>query len=113
MPESDPQVEFNEENLNWSANQLNNMAFLWMQQNYHNYLLHARGHVFLNDVYDALGLQRTQDGAVTGWYIEDALRGTDLSATYIAFGLPDYDEVKDQKSITLTFNVTGVITDKI
>jgi hypothetical protein len=36
-------------------------------QNYFNQLLHIRGYVFLNEVYDALHLPRTHVGQLIGW----------------------------------------------
>ena len=45
--------------------------FLRAQQNYWNQMLVARGHVFLNEVYDALGIERTQAGSIVGWVISE------------------------------------------
>lgn len=58
---------FNSTNKNWSNVPEYNLTFLKMQQNFANDLLHSRGHVFLNEVYDLLGLERTTAGALCGW----------------------------------------------
>lgn len=105
---------FDEYNQNWNPTPEYNKMFLRAQQFYVNDLLHARGHVFLNDVYDLLGIDRTSAGAVVGWMI------TKESDCYIDFGL-FLGETAEQKnfingfeqSIFLDFNVDGVIYDKI
>lgn len=99
----------------WQPNAEYNRAFLMAQQKYANDMLIARGHVTLNDVYDALGLPRTTAGAVVGWAIGSG--GDD----YIDFGI--FDEANNPKvrdfvnlaenSILLDFNVDGIIYDKI
>jgi hypothetical protein len=87
--------------------------FLKTQQAYLNDILRIRGHVFLNEVYDALGLERTQAGALVGW-ISNNVDGD----CYIDFGLFDGERprVRDfvngnERSILLDFNVDGVIYD--
>lgn len=99
----------------WSKEPEYNLIFLKCQQNYANDLLRARGHVFLNEVYDFLGIPRSKAGAVVGW----VLVGED-SDKYIDFGIFDghSDIVRDfvngrEGSILLDFNVDGVIWDKI
>ena len=96
----------------WSKNSEYNLMFLRSQQNYYNDMLKSRGHVFLNEVYDALGIPRTQAGAIVGWMIGD--RGDN----HIDFGIFDGDRMKArdfvngyERSILLDFNVDGVIFD--
>jgi hypothetical protein len=99
----------------WVANPEYNMIFLKAQQNYANDMLRARGHVFLNEVYDALGMERSGAGAVVGWI--HGKGGDD----YIDFGIFDdekNDRVRDfvngrEAAILLDFNVDGSIYDKI
>lgn len=104
---------FDEGSRFWRRSALHNKVFLTSQQNYLNDLLHAQGHVFLNEAYDALGLQRSKQGAVVGWVQG---HGDD----YIDFGVFDgNDERKrafirgDEYSVLLDFNVDGVIYDLI
>ena len=99
---------------NWEANSEYNRCFLQGIQNYANDLLHARGHVFLNEVLDAIGLERTPEGAVVGWIL-----GGD-GDDFVDFGLDEYytDEYSDardgySRNIHLNFNVDGLIWDKI
>lgn len=104
---------FDEFNSNWDKSQEYNIMFLRAQQNYANDVLRARGHVFLNDIYDALGFPRTQAGQVVGWVLGN---GDD----FIDFGLCDMDspEVSDflnghERAVWLDFNVDGVVLDLI
>ena len=104
---------FDELNINWRKDNLHNKNFLLMQQNFANDLYNARGHVFLNEVYDMLGFDRTSAGAVTGWVKG---KGDD----YISFGIDDgVREANrlfvngEEPSIWLDFNVSGVILDYI
>lgn len=102
---------FDETSLRWEKNAEINMMFLRCQQEYANHLLNARGHIFLNDVYDMLGLERTTAGQVVGW-----LRDGD-GDTYVDFGIyADGNErfiMGNERSVWLDFNVDGVIYDKI
>lgn len=104
---------FDETCSQWSTTPEYNLMFVKAQQNYYNDMLKARGHVFLNEVYDALGIPRTAAGSVVGWMIG---KGDD----YIDFGIYDGEtQVKRdfvngyERSILLDFNVDGVIYDMI
>lgn len=105
-------VIFDESNPNFQKNAEINKVFLLAQQNYLNNLLHARGHVFLNEVLYELGFEHTTAGAVVGW-----LSPNKDGDNYIDFGLFDAYNSRfvngDERSIILDFNVDGVIYDKI
>lgn len=95
----------------WSKDPSYNLLYLKSQQNYFNDLLKTRGHVFLNEVYDALGIERSQPGQIVGWVIG----GGD---NFIDFGIFDGDKPKSrdfvngyERTILLDFNVDGVIYD--
>lgn len=105
---------FDEYSTSWSKEPEYNLIFLRSQQNYANDMLRARGHVFLNEVYDMLGIKRSEAGSVVGWIMSN--RG--VSDNYINFGLFDGEAARDfvngrEGSILLDFNVDGVIFDKI
>lgn len=101
---------FDEFNQNWERNPEYNMLFIRCQQNWANEKLIAQGHLFLNEVYDHLGIERTQAGAIVGWVM-----GTEGGDCYVDFGL--YDDRPssrsfvngDSNSILLDFNVDGPI----
>ena len=104
---------FDSSNPNWDKNPAFSMMWLRGQQNILNDILHTRGHVFLNEVYDALGFPHTPQGAVLGWIDGEG-------DNCIDFGL--YDQNKESvrrfvngvdNVIMLEFNHDGVIWDKI
>jgi hypothetical protein len=102
---------FDEGSANWQKSPEFNRLFVQCQQNYSNDLLHARGHVFLNEVYDMLGINRSQAGQVVGWVLD---QGGD---NYIDFGIFEAYSAAFvngwERSILLDFNVDGIIYDKI
>ena len=51
----------------WTAEQV--LEYLKFKQNQLNDMLRVRKHVFVNEVYDMLGLERTTAGAVNGWIL--------------------------------------------
>jgi hypothetical protein len=102
---------FDECSTSWQKNAELNRLFVQCQQNYANQLLQARGHVFLNEIYDMLGLERSKAGQVVGWVISED------GDNYIDFGL--FEARSNlfvngwERSVLLDFNVDGVIYDKI
>ena len=65
---------------------MNNFRFLRRQEHYANEKLKCKGHLFLNEVYDMLGIARTSYGQMVGWrYDKDNPSDDD----YISFGLAD------------------------
>lgn len=107
---------FDEFNPNWTNDPALNRAFLSNVQNMMNDRLTIRGHVFLNEVYDVLGYERTGYGAVTGW-----VRSNDGTDNFVDFGIfGDDTDIShrmfvngDEASVLLDFNVNGTIWDKI
>ena len=105
-------VIFDEDNVNWSADEDLAKLHLDCQQQYANNILQTRGHIFLNEVYKMLGFPHTPAGAVTGWVKG---QGDD----FVDFNLFDgmfEGEDKNGRTVTkwaLDFNVDGVMYDKI
>ena len=94
-----------------------NLMFLRKQQDYANEVLKHQGYLFLNEVYDMLGIPRTQAGQVVGWIYDEKNPNGD---NYVDFGIYDlHDQQKRdfvnglERNILLDFNVDGVIYDKI
>ncbi len=105
---------FDEYTKNWQEHAEYNRIFIKAQQNYANDLLQARGHLFLNEVYDMLGIERSSAGCVVGWLLGSG--GDD----YVDFGIFDSNNeaARDfingrEASVLLDFNVDGTIYDKI
>lgn len=101
----------------WEKDPEYNMLFLRKQQDYANEILKSRGHVFLNEVYDLLGIDRTKAGNIVGWIYDEK---NPVGDNYIDFGI--YDIYKNanrrfinglEKTIILDFNVDGNILDLI
>lgn len=96
----------------WSPTPEYNLVYLRTQQAFANDKLQAKGHVFLNEIYDALGLERSQAGQMVGW-----VKG--YGDDFIDFGLFDNPDrfhdfmVGNEGAILLDFNVDGVVYDKI
>lgn len=110
---------FDEYSDNWQKDADHNLMFLRTQQAYFNERLLAYGHVFLNEVYDALGIPRTQAGQFVGWVVGNG-------DSFIDFGIYDPEKGSKEKfesrkafvnglekSILLDFNVDGPIVDLI
>lgn len=58
---------FDEANPNWTRDPWANKQFLTGVQSHMNNLLVLRGHLFLNEVRDALGMSKVPEGQVAGW----------------------------------------------
>lgn len=101
----------------WTDDASFNLMFLKKQERYANDLLQSRGHVFLNEVYDMIGVPRTPAGQVVGWIYDEKNPTGD---NYIDFGIFDLHRERNrafvngyEKSILLDFNVDGNIMDMI
>lgn len=100
----------------WSGYHDKNLLFLKCQQTYANQKLRARGHLFLNEVYEALGIPHSMEGAVVGWVWDGD------GDNFVDFG---FDEeliianqngavlLDEERYILLEFNVDGTIFDKL
>lgn len=101
----------------WTKNPEYNLMTLKRQQDYANDLLQENGHVFLNEVYDMLGIDRTEAGNIVGWIYDEKNPTGD---NFIDFGIYDQDNERKrafvnghENVILLDFNVDGIILDKI
>lgn len=108
---------FDESSRYFEKNPELNLMFLRAEQNYANDRLRARGYVFLNEIYERLGIPTTKAGQVVGW-IYDPKNGK--GDNYIDFGIYDMnrEKVRDfvngyERVILLDFNVDGDILDLI
>lgn len=78
-----------------------NKHYLNMQQTYANDLLRAKRRLYLNEVYDMLGLPRTEEGQVVGWIYQE---NNPIGDNYVDFGITNY-----VRTGVVDFNVDGVI----
>lgn len=109
---------FDELHPQWTKDPEMNLYYLKARQSQATDMLRARGHLFLNEVYDMLGFPRTKAGAVVGWLYDP--KRPELGDTYVDFGMYDVRKPKAvdfvngyERSIILDFNVVGDITDDI
>ena len=107
---------FDDGNTGWTKDPEYNLMFLRQQQNYANDLLKSRGHLFLNEVYDMLGIHRTQAGQIVGWVYDEKNPNGD---NYVDFGIYNGNRTSrnfvngHENVILLDFNVDGPIYDLI
>ena len=99
----------------WSKNAEYNLMFLKQQQAHANKLLQQNGYLFLNEVYEMLGIPKTKAGQVVGWIYDEK---NPIGDNFVDFGIYDiYNEkARDfvngyERSILLDFNVDGNVWD--
>lgn len=110
-------IVFDDGNIGWDKDPELTKYFLIQQQNYANELLKSKGHLFLNEVYDMLGAQRTKAGQCVGWVYDEKNATGD---NFVDFGIFDIYNPKArdfvngyEKVIVLDFNVDGDILNYI
>ena len=101
---------FDENSVYWEDDPERNLYFLKKKQEWANDKLRCQKHLFLNEVYDMLGIKRTKVGCIVGWKPE----------SYVDFGLFNITDEQMRKFIAgkesrvlLDFNVDGLIWDII
>lgn len=92
-----------------------NLCFLKQRQGEANRRLQHEGYLFLNDVYQMLGLPKTKAGQVVGWVYNEK---DPIGDNFVDFGLYNIDReaVRNfingyERAILLDFNVDGNIWD--
>ena len=97
----------------WTKNPEYNLIFLKQQQNWANDKLKANGRLFLNEVYEMLGIPKTVIGQRVGWVYDE---NNPVGDNFVDFGIYDlYNEkARDfvngyERTILLDFNVDGDI----
>lgn len=110
-------VIFDESNPNWERDSGYNLIFIKNAEDAATRKLRRKGYLFLNDVYDMLGIPNTYIGQFAGWVWDPADPSID---SRVDFGLyDDYNPQKvaflqgDECSVVLDFNCDGNIIDKI
>ncbi len=100
----------------WTPDQV--WEYLRQKQREANDMLNVRKHIFLNEVYDLLGLDRTEEGAVVGWILTKSNPNS-----FVDFGLDAMPEEERRRfldaernediKIWLHFNPDGLIYNMI
>lgn len=101
----------------WDKDPEFNLMFLKRQQCQANDLLKMKGHLFLNEVYDMLGIPRTKAGQVVGWIYDEK---HPVGDNFVDFGIYDLNKERNrdfvngyERTILLDFNVDGNILEMI
>ena len=103
---------FDEYSHRWTENNEYNLMFLKTQQNFANDLLRARGHIFLNEVYDMLGMDHTSEGSLVGW-VYNSEKGDDF-VDFDIYNIHNNNFVNGrERAVLLDFNVQGSIWNLI
>ena len=101
----------------WSKDPEYNLSYLLQMQNIANEQLISRGHLFLNEVYDMLGIERTKIGQVVGWIYDEK---NPIGDNCVDFGIYNLESDRGrafvngyEPVILLDFNVDGDILSNI
>lgn len=100
-----------ETSTNWVKDPSYNQNHIQGQEDWCNLLLQRQGHLFLNEVYDLLGMKHTREGAIVGWIFRD-MGDND---NFVSFGHTKDGEfiAGYTKDVLLDFNTHGPILDLI
>ena len=108
---------FDSSNPNWEETPDYNLMFLKAQQKYANDKLIAEGRLFLNDVYEALGIPKTKAGQIVGWVYDPSNPDID---SLVDFGIFDCHKENARNfvngvepAILLDFNCDGNVLDSM
>ena len=107
---------YDDGNAGWDKDPEYTLMFLKHQQNYANDKLRTQGHLFLNEVYDMLGIPRSKAGQIVGWIYDEKNNNHD-GDNFVDFGI--YTQANKnfldgyEKVALLDFNVDGPIYNKI
>jgi hypothetical protein len=103
---------FDETCAAWERDAEHNLLFVKQTETYCNDLLKQRGHLFLNEVYEIFGFNKTKAGQIVGWVYDEE---NPVGDNYVDFGI--HKDINKptingyEKSIWLDFNVDGNIMD--
>ncbi len=102
-------------NPKWQETPEYNLMFLKQMERYANDMLRSRKRLFLNEVYEMLGIPISKEGQIVGWVYDPSNPDID---NYVDFGLYNEGPQKysdflygNDEGILLDFNVDGNIWD--
>lgn len=100
----------------WNNDNEYNLMFIKNIERYANDRLKIKGFLFLNEVYEMLGLPRTKEGQIVGWVYDE---NNEEGDNYVDFGLYkdnlSYSDFVNgfENAILLDFNVDGNVWEKM
>lgn len=108
---------FDETCNGWTKNPALNLSIVKQQQDFANEKLKSQGFLFLNDVYELLGIPKTPDGQLFGWIYDEENPNGD---NYVDFGVWNPNNTATRRFVNgyesvilLDFNVDGPIYNMI
>lgn len=123
MPHFDPLMDpdtylrpwFDEKNPNFKNDPQATYLFLKGVQSHMNDKLQVRGHLFLNEVYDALGMDRVPAGQIGGWVWNSKVGDNYVDLGFMSQMDPDTVAFREGRTreVRLNFNIDGPVWDLI
>ena len=118
LPEYSPYARFfDESSIYWDKDATINLQRVYDEQAFANKKLKLRGYLFLNEVYERLGIPITEAGQNVGWIYDEK---NPLGDNYVDFGLFDQGRPANRRFVNgyepvilLDFNVDGCITQRL
>lgn len=105
---------FDEGSEYWTNDPEYNFMFLKTQQNYACAKLRNRGYLFLNDVYEMLGIPKSKEGQLVGWIYDEKNPIGDNCVDFGLYNNSSKDFINgDKNTVLLDFNVDGNIYDNV
>lgn len=99
----------------WEKDPEYNLMFLKQIERYANEKLQSNGFLFLNEVYEMLGIPKTKAGQIVGWIYN---KENPVGDNYVDFGIYDIHKQANrdfvngyERTILLDFNVDGNVWD--
>lgn len=114
VPNGDPYNRIFEQGATsqWQNDLTINKMFIHNQQRFANELLNRRGHLYLSEVYEALGFPESDISRIVGWKVKKNPDGS-RDIPFVDFGLdkphPDDWKYDRERAIYLDFNCQGLI----
>lgn len=100
----------------WSKDPGANGLTLQIKQDFLNKRLQARGYLFLNEVYEYLGIPPIREGQYLGWYYDPS---DESLQNCVDFGIFDCHDIKKcqfingvEDTVIVDFNIDGNIVDR-
>lgn len=105
---------FDEGCTGWTVNAEYNLVYLRDIERWANTMLRCKKYLFLNDVYDMLGMSKTKAGQIVGWIYDE---NNPIGDNCVDFGLKSMRNKGFldglENVILLDFNVDGEIISRI
>lgn len=108
---------FDESSIYWDKDATINLQRVYDEQAFANKKLRLRGYLFLNEVYERLGLPITEAGQNVGWIYDE---NNPVGDNQVDFGIFDKDKPANRRFVNgyepvilLDFNVDGCITQRL